>query len=118
GHRLGCFTLREGRPLWETRVDHDVITAPVVAEGKVYFSTFDGMVWCLDPNTGKVEWTQQLQATSAPWVYQGEVFVAHRDDAARGAREPGDPGRTRSAETLQTEPILPRERTSRHDAFT
>src|SRR5207248_691716 len=66
-HRLGAFTLGEGTPLWETRLDHDVITAPVVAEGKLYLSTFDGTVWCIDPENGRVEWSQQLQATSAPW---------------------------------------------------
>ncbi len=72
-HVVGAFTLKEGRPLWETCIDHDVITAPVIAEGKVWLATFDGMVWCLDPQTGRVEWNQPLQATSAPWVYQGDV---------------------------------------------
>jgi outer membrane protein assembly factor BamB len=117
-HRLGAFSLREGRPLWETRLDHDVITAPVVAEGKVYLSTFDGTVWCIDPGTGRVEWSQQLQATSAPWVYQGDVYVAHREDSPRGARQPGDPARTRSPEAMAAEPAVPRERTSRHDSTT
>ena len=115
-HRLGCFSLREGRQLWATRLEHDVITAPVVAEGKVYLSTFDGMVWCLDPETGKVEWSQQLQATSAPWVYEGDVFVAHREDAPRGAKQAGDPSRTQSGDALATEPVIPRERTSRYDS--
>lgn len=117
-HRLGCFSLRDGKPLWATRLDHDVITAPVVAEGKVYLSTFDGTVWCIDPESGKVEWTQQLQATSAPWVYQADVFVAHREDGPRGARQPGDPNRTQSGEKLPTEPETPRERTSRYDSST
>lgn len=115
-HRLGCFSLREGRPLWATRLDHDVISAPVVAEGKVYLSTFDGMVWCLDPETGKVEWSQQLQATSAPWVYEGDVFVAHREDAPRGSKQAGDPDRTQSGDALAKEPEIPRERTSRYDS--
>ncbi|HTL56349.1 MAG TPA: PQQ-binding-like beta-propeller repeat protein [Candidatus Limnocylindrales bacterium] len=115
-HRLGCFSLRDGQPLWSTRIDHDVITAPVVAEGKVYFSTFDGTVWCLDPKTGKVDWSQQLQATSAPWIYQGDVFVAHREDAPQGARQSGDPARTQTAEALANEPEVPRERISRHDS--
>src|SRR5438552_7458220 len=115
-HRLGAFSLREGKPLWETRLDHDVITAPVVAEGKVYLSTFDGTVWCIDPNTGRVYWSQQLQATSAPWVYQGDVYVAHREDAPRGARQPGDPSRTRQADAAASTTEFPRERTSRIDA--
>ena len=117
-HWLGAFTLKEGRPLWAARLDHDVITAPVVAEGKVYLSTFDGTVWCIDPDTGRVQWSQQMQATSAPWVYQGDVFVAHREDAPRGARQPGDPERTRPSEALAAEPNVPRERTSRVDSET
>ena len=77
----------ESRPLWETRLDHDVITAPIVAEGNVYLSTFDGTVWCIEPDTGRVNWSQQMQATSAPWVYQGDVYVAHRENAPRGTRQ-------------------------------
>jgi outer membrane protein assembly factor BamB len=115
-HRLGCFSLRDGRPLWATRLDHDVITAPVVAEGKVYLATFDGTVWCLDRQTGKVQWSKQLQATSAPWVYEGDVFVAHREDAPRGAKQAGDPSRTQSGDALAQPPVIPRERTSRYDS--
>lgn len=115
-HRLGAFALKEGQPLWETRLDHDVITAPVVAEGKVYLSTFDGTVWCIDPETGRVAWSQQLQATSAPWIYQGDVYVAHREDAPRGARQSGDPSRTRSSEAMAADLNTPRERTSRYDS--
>jgi outer membrane protein assembly factor BamB len=115
-HWLGAFTLKEGRPLWATRLDHDVISAPVVAEGKVYLSTFDGTVWCIDPESGRVQWNQQMQATSAPWVYQGDVFVAHRDDAPRGERQPGDPERTRPPEDTARDQRPPRERTSRMDA--
>ncbi len=115
-HRLGAFSLRDGKPLWETRLDHDVITAPVVAEGKVYLSTFDGTVWCIDPASGKVEWTQQLQATSAPWVFEGDIYVAHREDAPQGARQAGDSSRTQSGETLSAALDVPREVTSRHDS--
>lgn len=116
-HRLGCFSLRDGKPLWATRLDHDVITAPVVAEGKVYLSTFDGTVWCIDPETGQVQWTQQLQATSAPWVYKGDVFVSHHEDKSPGSRKPGDPSRTEAGEAIVTE-VAPRELTSRYDSST
>lgn len=115
-HWLGAFTLSEGRPLWATRLDHDVISAPVVAEGKVYLTTFDGTVWCIDPESGRVQWSQQMQATSAPWIYEGDVFVAHREDAPRGERQTGDPERTRGPEATGPEPQAPRERTSRMDA--
>src|SRR5437870_1013226 len=76
------------------------------------------MVWCIDPNTGRVDWSQQLQATSAPWIYQGDVYVAHREDAPRGARQPGDPARTHSTEAMTPDATVPRERTSRFDSGT
>src|SRR5256885_5019523 len=53
---------------------------------------------------------------SAPWIYQGDVYVAHREDAPRGARQAGDPARTRSPEAISAEPRMPRERTSRYDS--
>jgi outer membrane protein assembly factor BamB len=115
-HWLAAFTLREGRPLWETRLDHDVITAPVAAEGRVYLATFDGTVWCIDPETGHVDWSQQLRATSAPWVYEGDVYVAHRDDAPQGAKVEGDPDRTRVPEAESFQRGSPSERTSRFES--
>lgn len=77
-HVLGAFDLASGAPLWETRVGHDVITAPIVAEGKAYLSTFDGALQAIDLATGEQLWRRAMNATSAPWVYKGEVFVAQR----------------------------------------
>ena len=79
-HWLGAFTLPALEPLWKTRVSHDVISAPVCAEGSVWLSTFDGAVWCVDEGSGAIKWTRPLGATSAPWVAGGSVYVAHRAD--------------------------------------
>jgi eukaryotic-like serine/threonine-protein kinase len=112
-HYLGAFQLIDGKPLWLTRIDHDVISAPVVAEGRVYLSTFDGTVWCVDPVTGRVDWSQQMKATSAPWIYWGQVYVARREAAPTAeTRQSGDPTRTRSEGLDQ----IPWERVSRHDS--
>jgi Ca-activated chloride channel homolog len=116
GHRLGAFALKNGSPLWETRLDHDVITAPVVAEGKVYLSTFDGMVWCIDPQTGKVLWTQQLQATSAPWVFEGDIYVARRKEGPRGERQAGPPPEPKAGESSPPPSDSPLEWIARHDS--
>jgi hypothetical protein len=54
-----------------------------------------------------------MRATSAPWIYRGEVYVAHREDpSGQTPRQPGDPSRT------QTEGLdkMPWERVSRHDS--
>ena len=42
--------------------------------------------------------------------------MAHREDAPPGARQAGDPERTRTSETMAADPEVPRERTSRMDA--
>ena len=84
-HWLGAFDLASGDPLWETALGHDVITAPVVAEGHVFLSTFDGTVWSIDPSSGAVLWQRSLDATSAPWVNRGEVYVARRTREPQGA---------------------------------
>ncbi len=94
-HFLGAFDLASGRPLWETRIAHDVITAPIYAEGRAYFTTFDGSVWCADPATGTIVWRQELRATSAPWVHRGEVFVSQR--ARGGTRARPEKGAARTA---------------------
>jgi outer membrane protein assembly factor BamB len=83
-HWLGAFDLASGDPLWETSLRHDVITAPVVAEGHVFLSTFDGTVWSIDPSSGAMLWERPLDATSAPWAYRGEVYVARRTRERRG----------------------------------
>jgi outer membrane protein assembly factor BamB len=82
--------------MWAARLEHDVITTPVFAEGRLYVSTYDGSVQCLDPASGRVEWSREEHATSAPWIWRGEVFVAHRDlREEQRAQAAGDRGARR-----------------------
>lgn len=100
-HWLGAFGLRDGAPLWSLALAHDAISAPVLADGHVYLSTYDGSVHCVDAASGKLAWAEQRRATSAPWIHRGEVFVSQREEAPAG-EQATDPG--------------PRERTSRYDS--
>ena len=86
-HLIGAFSLLEGAPVWTAPLPADVITAPVFAEGALYVSTFDGAVHCFDPHEGKLRWSRPMRATSAPWVWGGEVYVSQREEgeAARHA---------------------------------
>ncbi len=79
-HLLGAFELSSGKPLWEHAITADVITAPVVSDDRVYASTFDGRVWCVDAASGKLQWGRDMNATTAPWIWEGEAYVARRED--------------------------------------
>ena len=94
-HLLGAFDLHEGTPLWQADLPGDVITAAVYSEGAVYVSTFEGTVSCFDAATGKRSWSEAMRATSAPWVWQGSVFVSRRDPDAEGSSPEEHLSRTR-----------------------
>jgi Ca-activated chloride channel family protein len=86
-HCLAALDLADGRHLWEVPITADVITAPVVAEGAVYISTWDGQVWSFDAESGAVRSCENLNATSAPWVWRGEIYVARREAGRGGAAD-------------------------------
>src|SRR5262245_46623180 len=97
-HWLGAFEIRSGRPLWETETGHDVITAPVIANGHVYMATYDGAVSCIDMATGHPCWTKPMGATSAPFVWEGQVYVAKRE---AGEAAPSRPSATRGHDAVR-----------------
>jgi outer membrane protein assembly factor BamB len=108
-HHLGAFSLQDGEPLWAVPLEHDVITAPVAVDDKVYLSTLDGSVRAVQAETGEVIWSKQMQATSAPWIYEGEVYVSHKERSQ--TREEKS-----TTETRKPPDDAPRERTSKFHA--
>src|SRR5262245_4168616 len=77
-HWLAAFEVHAGRELWRSPLGHDVITAPVLADGKAYMATYDGVVSCFVLENGDPCWSKDMGATSAPWVADGKVYVAQR----------------------------------------
>ncbi len=102
-HRLLCADLKTGQHIWERAISSDVISAPIVSEGKVYATTFDGTSYSFDALTGEPVWKKENAGTSAPLVVGGDVVVTQKEeregksyeglqrlDASRGqAKEPG-----------------------------
>ncbi|HVF42129.1 MAG TPA: PQQ-binding-like beta-propeller repeat protein [Pyrinomonadaceae bacterium] len=78
-HRLLCADLKTGKHVWERAISSDVISAPVVSEGKVYFTTFDGTSYSLDAADGRVVWKKKNAGTSAPLVVAGNVVVTQKE---------------------------------------
>lgn len=78
-HRLLCADLKTGKHIWERAISSDVISAPVISEGKVYFTTFDGTSYSIDAADGSVVWKKQNAGTSAPLVVAGNVVVTQKE---------------------------------------
>jgi Ca-activated chloride channel homolog len=79
GHRLIAMKLKTGKKIWEAKIKGDIISSPVVSESSVYVTTFDGTVYRFNAASGKLIWKENFQATSAPWLFKQQVFVAKRD---------------------------------------
>ncbi|MBI4600534.1 MAG: PQQ-binding-like beta-propeller repeat protein [Planctomycetes bacterium] len=86
-HWLAAFDLESGERLWRTELIADVISAPVVAEGSVYACTVDGTLYRIDRERGERLWSIPHQATSAPWIHRGRIYMSLREEAnAEGER--------------------------------
>lgn len=79
GHYLVALGLRNGREHWRGAISGDVISAPIVYQDSVYVTTFDGFVYRFHTADGRLVWKKDFRATSAPWLYQGQVFVSQRE---------------------------------------
>lgn len=104
-HRLLAADLHTGRHIWEQEISGDVLSAPVISDGVVYFTTFGGTAYALDALDGSVVWVKATAATSAPVVLRGELYetrkgIAGRETVEGIARVDGKNGAARDKELL------------------
>lgn len=78
-HRLLALDLETGRHIWQQQIAGDVITAPVVSDGTVYFTTFDGTSYALNAEDGDVVWMKKDASTSAPVIYEDQVIQTKKE---------------------------------------
>jgi Ca-activated chloride channel family protein len=77
-HRLLAAELSTGRHIWEQEISGDVITAPVISDGTVYFTTFNGSSYALNATDGSVLWVKENAATSAPVIANGQLYETRK----------------------------------------
>src|ERR1700687_1719991 len=77
-HRLLAAELSTGRHIWEQEISGDVITAPVISDGTVYFTTFNGTSYALNAADGSVVWGKANAATSATVIANGQLHETRR----------------------------------------
>ena len=86
-HRLLAAELSTGRHIWEQEISGDVITAPVISDGTVYFTTFGGTSYALNAADGSVVWVKANAATSAPVVMNGQLYETRKEQAGKDTIE-------------------------------
>lgn len=68
--------------LWSAQgVGNDIISSPVIIDGKVYIGSSNNNIYCLDEHTGQVIWRFQSgsRVYSTPAVVDGKVYVGSHD---------------------------------------
>jgi hypothetical protein len=85
-HHLLAADLKTGRHIWEQQISGDVITAPVISDGVVYFTTFDGTSYSLNATDGSVIWIKANAATSAPVVAGGYLYETRKEQDGKERR--------------------------------
>lgn len=111
GHRLIALGLSNGAKRFEVPIAGDIISAPVVEGDSVYLTTFDGTVYRHALADGALVWKKPMQATSAPWIQDGEVHVAQRfsdgsNAPAEGVRAMNKSGAMGSLKSAKAAPHL------------
>jgi outer membrane protein assembly factor BamB len=89
-HYLACLDLLTGQECWKQPIEGEVITAPVLAQGHVHFSTLGGTLYRLRQDDGFVEWHEPRNATSSPVVWEGECYFSQRQEVADESSRRGE----------------------------
>jgi len=79
-HVLIAIELKTGKILWQKRIDGDVMSAPVAVHEDLYVSTFSGTLFKFKQKTGEILSAKSIRATSAPVIYNDQIFVSQRSD--------------------------------------
>ena len=86
-HRLASMDLKTGAKRWEQGISSDVISAPVISDGKVYVTCFDGASYAFEVDTGKLLWKKENSGTTAPVVSQGQVITSQKQTEGANSYE-------------------------------
>ncbi|HUQ68604.1 MAG TPA: PQQ-binding-like beta-propeller repeat protein, partial [Planctomycetaceae bacterium] len=73
-HQLHCRELATGKKLWTFYTDGPIRLAPTVANGRAYFGSDDGRVYCVDAVTGQFVWQRQAAPRDEWLLARGEMI--------------------------------------------
>jgi outer membrane protein assembly factor BamB len=88
GDAAGTFRALErktGNLGWEFKAEAEIISSPVLVDGRVVFGSYDGFLYCLDSTTGAQRWRFQTSGPvhCSPTLINGQAAVAGCDGFVR-----------------------------------
>ncbi len=72
-HQMHCVDLQSGQTLWTFFTGGPIRLAPTVQEGRVYFGSDDGHVYCLQADTGAQIWSLRAGPQDDWLLARGEL---------------------------------------------
>lgn len=84
-HAMIAIDLRTGKILWQKYIDGDVMSAPVAIKDELFVSTFPGTLFKFKQKTGAILSARSVRATSAPVIYNGQMYLSQRSDVGNEA---------------------------------
>jgi Ca-activated chloride channel family protein len=79
-HHLACLKLKNGDTVWDVKIEGDAISAPILDNGSVYITCFDGTVYRFNSKTGKLLWSESKMATCAPTIHKEKIYLSLREE--------------------------------------
>ena len=73
--KLYCIDMGSGELLWSHPTTSHVESSPYITDGKVFFGAGEDGVYCLDAETGDVQWHKEgIHVDGSPAVWFGAVY--------------------------------------------
>src|SRR5258708_6605861 len=79
--------LKTGKHLWEAAISGDVISAPVIADDRVYITCFDGTSYAFNFADGALVCKKENDGSSAPVIANGQVVVSQKQTVGNKSYE-------------------------------
>lgn len=73
-HRMHCLDAETGAEIWSFYTDGPIRLAPTHAHGKILFGSDDGVVYCVDANSGDLIWKYRVGPSDDRLIARGEMI--------------------------------------------
>lgn len=73
---INAARLVDGQKLWSVRLNSSFDTGPVIYKGRLFISTCDSTVYCIETESGNTLWSQHSwgRTNSSPACYHGRLY--------------------------------------------